>query len=178
MEVHFIMAKLTRKQKVEIYHCRKNGETIMSLSKKFGVNSTGIKYLIRLIDIHGTNILRKDKNNYYSPELKEEIINKVLQDNQSTSVTSLEYGLSSSGILYNWIKSYKENGYVIVEKTKGRRSTVTKKTKPTKKYEVMTSEEKIKFLENRNLYLEAENEYIKKLDAVVQLRKNRLPKKK
>lgn len=73
---------------------------------------------------------------------------------------------------------YKENGYVIVEKKKGRVSTMKKHEKQNKKYEDMTLEEKIKYLENKNLYLEAENEYLKKLRAVVQAKKNQQPKKK
>ena len=37
----------------------------------------------------------------------------------------------------------------------------------------MTDEEKVKYLEKENLYLRAENEYIKKLRAAVQARKKR-----
>ena len=33
-------------------------------------------------------------------------------------------------MLINWIKSYKENGYTIVEKKQGRTSTMAKVTKP------------------------------------------------
>ncbi len=43
-------------------------------------------------------------------------------DKQSAVSTALEYGLLSYGMLFNWIKSYKENAYIIVEKKKGRRS--------------------------------------------------------
>ncbi len=53
-----------------------------------------------------------------------------------------------------------------------------KTNQPKKKYEEMTLEEKNAYNEERILYLEAENEYLKKLRAVVQARKNRLPKKK
>lgn len=55
---------------------------------------------------------------------------------------------------------------------------MNRQKKINKKYEDMTPEEKIKYLENRNLYLEVENEYLKKLRAAVQARKNRQPKKK
>lgn len=41
----------------------------------------------------------------------------------------------------------------------------------------MTNAEKIKYLENKNLYLELENDYLKKLDAVIQKRKQQPPKK-
>jgi len=100
-EGYFIMAKITRKQKIEIYKKRKDGCTISSLSNEYQINIHNIKYLIKLIDRHGFNILRNDKNNYYSPKLKLEIINKVLLDNQSMESTAIEYGLSSIGILSN-----------------------------------------------------------------------------
>ena len=74
------MAKLTREQKIEIYKKRKAGESIMALSKQYDINYGNVKYLVKLIDRHGEDILRKDKNNYYSPELKIEIINKVCFD--------------------------------------------------------------------------------------------------
>lgn len=116
------MAKLTREQKIELYVKRKQGQTLPSLSKEYQINTRNVEYLIRLIDKHGFDILNSGKNKYYSPELKLEIINKVIIDGQSTLSTAIEYGLGSTGILSNWIRSYKENGYVIVEKTRGRPS--------------------------------------------------------
>lgn len=171
------MSKLTREQKVEIYTRRKQGERVKSLSKEYSILEDNIKYLIRLIDKHGEDILRNDKNRYYPPSLKEEIINKIVLEHHSVISTAIEYGLPSKGMLVNWIRSYKENGYVIVEKKRGRSSAMTKK-RTVKKYEDMTPEEKVIYLENKNLYLEAEVEYLKKLRAVVQARKDRQPKKK
>ena len=164
------MAKLTREQKIELYKKRKQGETVSSLSKEYQIKSSKINYLVRLIDRHGFDILRSNKNNYYSPELKLEIINKVLIDGQS-SESAIELW-----IIKYWI-TYK-NGYVIVEKKKGRPSTMNKENQFNKKYEDMSPEEKIKYLENKNQYLEAENEYLKKLRAAVQKRKNQQSKKK
>mgnify|MGYP002730457200 CR=1 FL=1 len=177
MEVHFIMAKLTREQKIEIYKKRKQGRSVSSLSKDYQIRKSRINYLISLIDKHGYEILRKDKNTYYSPALKQEIINKVFINKQSIISTAIEYGLSSDGQLHTWIKSYKENGYVIVEKTRGRSPTM-KLNQSKKEYKEMTMEEKNEYNEKRIQYLEAENEYLKKLRAVVQARKNQQPKKK
>lgn len=108
-------------------------------------------------------------------------------DGESVISTSIKYGLTSSGLLFNWIRSYKENNYVIVEKTRGRKpNTMTKiKDKETKfDYDSMSPEEKIKYLENKNsqleksnLYLEADAEYLKKLHAVVQKRTQQQTKK-
>ena len=51
--------------------------------------------------------------------------------------------MPSDGLLKNWIRSYKENGYVIVEKVKGRPSTMNKNKQFNKTYEDMTPEEKV-----------------------------------
>lgn len=61
MEVHFYMAKLTREQKIEIYKKRKSEESIMALSKQYAINFDNVKYLVKLIDRHSEDILRKDK---------------------------------------------------------------------------------------------------------------------
>lgn len=171
------MPKLTREQKIEIYNKSINGYSSKSLSKEYSVLSSNIRYLIRLIQVHGFKILRDDKNRYYSPELKKQIIECVLLQNASIRSTSIQYGLSSPGILSNWIKQYKIQNYVIVEKKRGRPPDMPF-MKVIKKYEDMTQDEKVKFLEEKTLYLEAENEYLKKLRAVVQKRKNQQQKKK
>lgn len=173
--VHFYMAKLTREQRIEIYHKRKSGVTIPSLSKQYGINKKKIWYLVKLIDKHGEDILRRDNNRYYSPQLKLEMINKVLIGNQSIKSVSLEYGLTSDGMLYNWIKSYKENGYTIVEKKRGRSPTMKKAVKPI---DPNDKDAIIKAKDEEILRLKAENEYLKKLRAVVQARKDQQPKTK
>lgn len=174
----FLLAKLTREQKLMIHAKRKAGYTVSQLSLEYGIAESCIEYLCRLLDRHGPNILRQDKNRYYSPELKQQIINKVLIDHQSVLSVAIEYGLSSKSMLSNWIRSYKANGYVIIEKKRGRPSSMKKHPKITKAYEDMTLEEKVKYLEEKNLYLETEIAYTKKLRAVVQQRKEREQKKK
>ncbi len=169
------MTKHTREQKIEIYHKRKSGVSISVLSKQYRINKSNIKYLVKLIDFKGEDILRKGKNRYYSPELKLEIINKVLIDKKSTYQTAIEYGLTSEGILRNWIKSYKENGYTIVEKRKGRSPTMKKVTKPINPND---KDAIIKAKDEEILRLKAENEYLKKLRAVIQSRKGQQPKTK
>lgn len=87
-----------------------------------------------------------------------------LLNNESLLSVAIDEGLSSPGMLANWIKNYKEMGYNIVERKRGRSPTMSKKPKITDKKE--------------NLYLKAELEYLKKLRAVVQARKNQQQKKK
>ena len=167
------MSKLTYEDKINLYNDRKSGVLISSLCSKYKILHANVEYLTRLIDKHGYDILRKNRNRKFTSYEKEQIINRVLLNNESLLSVAIDEGLSSSGMLTNWIKKYKENGYNIVERKRGRSTMIN----VTKKKENETGKEKIKRLEEENLYLKAELEYSKNLRAVVQARKNQQQKK-
>ena len=168
------MSKLTYEDKINLYTDKKKGMSIGSLSNKYKVRKSVINYLIALIDKHGIDILRTSRNRIHTKYEKQEAINRVLINGEAKWAVALDIGLLGKGMLDNWIKNYKENCYNIVERKRGR-STMPK---ITKKKENETKDEKIKRLEEENLYLKAELEYSKKLRAVVQARKNQQQKKK
>ena len=169
------MSKLTREDKIEIYERRKKGETISSLTKAFDLHGSNIRYLIALIKKHGYDILRKNKNRTYSKDFKLQIINRILINHESVNFVALDIGLVSSGILHNWLSKFKENEYNVIEKKKGRNPKSM--TKPNKNNKTLSEKEKIKQLEDEILYLKAENEYLKKLRALVQERELKEKKK-
>ena len=168
------MSKLSYEEKVSLYYEKKSGATIPTLVSKYSMPKHNIWYLIYLIDRHGFDILKKEENNTYSREFKQNAIDRVLKNHEPTMTVAIDLGLPHDSLLHKWVKKYKENGYNIVERKRGR----TTMPKVTMKEKNETLEEKIKRLEDENLYLKAELEYRKKLKAVVQARKNQQQKKK
>ena len=108
--------KLTYEDKVQIYELRNQGQTFNQLSKRFGVDASGLRYMTRLIERYGIEIIKKGKNRYDSPELKQEMIDKVLLEDRSQQSVSLDYCLPSGGMLPNWIAQYKKMGIKFLRK--------------------------------------------------------------
>lgn len=64
--------KLNYEDKVQIYELRKQGQSFKQLSKRFGVDVSGLKYMMKFIDRYGIDIVKKVMNRYYSSELKQQ----------------------------------------------------------------------------------------------------------
>ena len=128
------MSKLSYEDKIDLYNDRKMGYSMTMLSKKYNIAIPGVQYLCRLIDKHGIDILTS-KNKEHPKYEKEEAIDRVLINGEAVWAVALDMGLLSKGMLINWIKKYKENGYNIVERKRGRptMSKVIKKKMKLKK---------------------------------------------
>ena len=111
--------KLTYEDKVQIYELRKQGFSYSRLADMFGIDARNLSYMIKLIERYGLEIVKKGRNNYYSPEIKQEMIDKVLLEGWSKERVSLEYGLPARGTLHNWLAQYKKISILLLRKQEG-----------------------------------------------------------
>ena len=84
------MSKLSYEDKIKIYQERKQGNTIKNISKKYGVRIDGIKYLVRLIDKHGFDILRTNKNRKFTSYEKEQITTQPVETKTVVTTTTTQ----------------------------------------------------------------------------------------
>ena len=114
------MSKLSKQDKIEIYHLWHDyqiGST--ELSQRYRVGRSNIDYLLALIDRHGLAILDQPFTTYTS-NFKEQALRRIIVEHESTRRVSIDLGLKSSGMLHNWLREYRKNGYNIVNKQRGR----------------------------------------------------------
>lgn len=118
------MTKLTKQDKIDIYNEWKYyGKSIRQLSQEYGLKThSNLQYLIQLLNRYGLDILDKPYT-AYSVEFKEAAILRALRGKESLNQISLDLALPSQGILFNWIRKYKEDGYNVVNHRKGKPSS-------------------------------------------------------
>ena len=177
--------KLTLEDKLKIIELRQQGYSYEMIGKQFKVRDSTIQIIWYCYKEHGVEgIIHPPKNRIYSAELKLEIINKVFQGESKTSLAA-KYNLAGPGTIGLWMKKYEELGYNGLEsKPKGRPKSMPRKpkeeTKTIKDNTPLTNEEREELIRLRKEkeFLEMENAYLKKLDALVKKRLKQQEKKK
>ena len=150
----------------------KNGERI-NTSGSPGFHHSFMNHVrdwVATYDELGADGLKHSPHNKdWTPEKRFELVAKVLAGNSITTVARNAH--VNSGQLYQWVRRYNEKGMDGLRCKKGRptkRTVMEKKTRKTKPS--ISEREELKLLRERNEYLEMENEYLKKLDALVSRR--------
>lgn len=163
--------KVTNKQKLEMAKEHvDDGITLRELSERYQIHISGVKYAVALYQRHGTKVfLERDKIGSYSREQKIDVITRYLKGEKTQRQLALEIGVPDPKIVKDWVDKFKKDGEDSIQTSHRRKS-----------YEI--EEEKIKRIESEELqerikYLEAENEYLKKLHALV-LKRTQKQKKK
>ena len=158
--------------KLECVNKYKNGEHI-NISGSPGFHNNFMNHVrdwVATYDDLGIDGLKHSPTNKnWTPEKRFELVAKVLVGHPIASVAKNAH--INSGLLCQWVRRYNEKGMDGLQCKKGRPTKQFVMKKKTKKTKLSISEqEELKLLRERNEYLEMENEYLKKLDALVSKR--------
>ncbi len=96
------MSKLSYEDKVKIYKLKKQGETAINLSKRYNIRRENVNYMVRIIDKHGLDVLRKNTNKIYTKLEKETAVIHVINGESMCSV-AVDIGLTSYSPLRKWV---------------------------------------------------------------------------
>ena len=137
-----------------------------------------VREWVHLFDDLGIDGLRHSgTNKEWTKEERFELVAKVLAGNSVTSVARKAH--IPDGMLFQWVRKYREKGIDGLECRKTGRPPKVPTMPKKKKVKLAPSEkEELTILRARNEYLEAENIYLKKLEALVIKREAAHPKAK
>ena len=116
-------------------------------------------------DLGIDGLKHSNTNIEWTQEKRFELVAKVLAGNSIKSVAKQAH--INDGQLYQWVKRYKEKGMDGLQLRKGRKPKMPRGTKKDSTKLTKSEKEELILLREKAKYLEMENEYLKKLDALV-----------
>ena len=181
------MAKYSDEFKLEVVFYCLDRRSFCETARHFNLDRSIVIRWVKLYQTHGIDSLRrKCSKAVYTVDFKQAAVLRLLAG-ESIKALAIELNLNYS-ILYQWLKAYNQYGIIgLYPKPKGRIPVSTasdKSTKPTKSAKISkadkarsVNDEHAELL-RRIQYLEAENAYLKKLDALIHQRQQSKPKTK
>ena len=132
--------------------------------KKYGIHPSLVRQWISQYQQTGKFT---EPTRYFSGEFKLKVLNYQQEHHLSNLATALLFGITNKGTICAWRKKYITGGTEALFQKQGRRSKMPKKSLiPNKPREEWTKDEEL-------AYLRMENEYLKKLTALIQEDKQR-----
>lgn len=170
------MSKYSNELKLEIVkYCIEEFHSKYDAAKKFNIPSpTPIDNWIRKYKEHGVEGLIKQNKSSYSGEFKQSVIEYMHNNHLSATETAIHFRLGSVDRVLKWERIYYEEGpQGLYIEQRGRNKNMSSKPKK-KKISNENEEDLIEEVQR----LRMENEYLKKLNALVQERIKQENKKK
>ncbi len=145
----------------------KKHRSVICTATKNGIADTSVKRWIRFyIKFGNEGLLPKSRNTNYSLTFKLKVLQAIEKKSLSLGKACLTFNIPASSTILTWQRQYLKDGLAGLElKPKGRPIAMNFKRKQRKTNKPLTKEEELlKELE----YLRAENEILKKFNALVQ----------
>lgn len=172
------MAKHTKRSaefKLKLVKEKLKGNSYTGLSKKWGVPVTQLmKWIDQYTSLGVTGLLPRSHHRY-TQEFKTEVVERYHKKGLSLRDCCSFYNIPSQSTVISWLRKYKRLGVSGLQGQLGRPKSMKEDKPPQKKAKPLT---RLEELEKENLYLRAENELLKKLEALTQKRETPQKKKR
>ena len=147
-----------------------------ALGKELGIRGSLLRNWVGDYDANGALGLERVRNSIYTKTFKLKVIQSVERENLSFGEAARKFKIGAKSSILVWRKQYEKSGILGLEnQPRGRPKTMSNyKRKKRKTNKPLTREEE---LLQQIEYLKAENAILKKLDALIQERKNPKPSK-
>lgn len=140
------------------------GQSIKALSKQWGISYSQIRKWVDHYNLSGSEGLLRKSNRNYTKGFKLKVVQAYLKKDLSLRDCCLHFQIPTIGTVSAWVKVYERLGEDgLNTQQKGRKKM--KENKAQKSSKPLT---RLEELEQENLYLRAENELLKKLEALSQ----------
>lgn len=170
------MSKYSHEFKLEVVkYCIEEHHSAENASKHFGIPShENIRQWCKKYELYGPEGILKNLKSSYSGEFKQNVIEYMHTNHLSASEVAVQFRLGNANIVLKWERIYYEEGpQALYEERRGQSKSMS--SKPRKK-KLPEDTEKDLIAEVQQLRME--NEYLKKLNALVQERIKQENKKK
>ena len=169
------MGKYSSELKLEVVNYYLKGNGYETTAKHFGIPAFDtVRKWVKKYEKHGVKGLLKNQKTSYSGKFKQNVIEYMHTNHLSYQETAIHFNIAGAEVINRWERIYYEEGPqgLYIER-RGRNKNMN--SKPKKKKIDKEIEEDL-MAENQRLRME--NEYLKKLNALVQERIKRENKKK
>ena len=159
------MSKYSNEFKLKVVNAYLLGEGgAGTIANKYNVARTCVQQWVAQYELTGSFT---KPTRHFSGEFKLKVLNYQQEHHLSDLQTALIFGITNRGTICAWRKKYITGGTEALFQKQGRRSKMPKKSLiPNKPREEWTKDEEL-------AYLRMENEYLKKLNALIQEDKQR-----
>ena len=172
----FFMSKYSNEFKLKVVkYCIEKHHGYKDASKHFGIPShENIRQWCKKYELYGPEGILKNLSSSYDGEFKQNVIEYMHTNHLSAAETAIQFRLGNANRVLKWERIYYEEGPqgLYIER-RGRNKNMSSKPKK-KKISNENEEDLIEEVQR----LRMENEYLKKLNALVQERIKRENKKK
>lgn len=167
------MSKYSNEFKLEVIKYYKEGHGFLSTAKYFNIPAMStVQKWVRKYDTNGVQGLIKNIKTSYSGEFKQYVVEYMHNNHLSCLETAIQFNLQGTDVVGKWERIYYEEGPLALYQVQ--RGRPRKMSSKKEKNNVNENEDLLEEVQR----LRMENEYLKKLNALVQERIKRENKKK